>query len=48
MKLGLFAKIKLGIGGILYEDMPRVFRLAKTASYELLKNQNKFLENAIH
>jgi len=37
---------KLGIGGVLFEEMPRVFKLAKTASYELLKSQNKVVMNA--
>jgi len=36
---------KLGTGGVLFEDMPRVFKLAKTTTYELLKSQNKHVSN---
>lgn len=34
----------VGAGGILFEDMPKVFKLAKTATYELFKNENKFMQ----
>lgn len=33
----------IGTGGVLFEDMPRVFKLAKTTTYELLKSQNKHI-----
>lgn len=35
----------IGTGGVLFEDMPRVFKLAKTTTYELLKSQNKHISN---
>jgi len=37
--------VKIGTGGVLFEDMPRVFKLAKTTTYELLKSQNKHVSN---
>jgi len=37
----------VGAGGILFEDMPKVFKLAKTATYELFKNENKFMQATV-